>query len=77
MLIRAGGTVGIGNIDIGFGKTLANVGEFPRSVQDLENDDFLFHHVKFFFFQKKEGLGGVVHQKPDHGIVYCIVDGKG
>lgn len=76
MLVRPGGTVGVGDVDIGFGEGTANSCEFSRTIQDFENNHFLFHHVKLFLFQKEEGLGGIIHQKTNHGVVHRVVDSE-
>lgn len=77
MLVGPGGTVGVGDVDIGLGKAPANARELPGLIQDFKDQDLLFHHIKPFPFQEKKGLRGVVHQEPDHGIVDGIVDRQG
>lgn len=77
ILIGLGGAVSIGDIDVGLGQALTNPGEFAGMVLNFNHQNVLLQHVKFLPLQKKEGLGGIVGEEPDDGIVHRVVDGNG
>ena len=76
MLVRAGCTVGVGNVDVCLSQRSANSGQFAGLIQNFEYQDFLFHYVELLLFQEKKGLCGVVYEEANHGIIHGIVDGQ-
>lgn len=76
-LIRRGGTISIGDIDVRLGEGLRDARQGAGLIVDLDDHDILFHHVKLFLFKEKRRFGGMVHDESNNGVVHRVVNGHG